>query len=117
VDGQPYSLQHGRVFLYFFDPHCSHCFDAAQKMGAMHWSPDVALIGVPTSDVNAVAWFYSDTKFKAATSPDADTLKKTFPFGDPPYAVALENGREKGPVAHFDGPEPAATLRKLGFIE
>jgi uncharacterized membrane protein YphA (DoxX/SURF4 family) len=117
VDGKSYSLQHGRVFIYFFDPHCSHCFDAAQKMGKLHWSSDVSLIGVPTSDAKAASWFLDATKLKAAVSLDLENLKKTFPFGDPPYGVALESGREKGPVAHFDDAEPEVTLRKLGFIE
>src|SRR5688500_16979006 len=26
VDGQPYSLQTGKHFIYFFDPECSHCY-------------------------------------------------------------------------------------------
>src|SRR5215470_9458133 len=29
VNGEPYSLQHGRHFIYFFDPECSHCYQAA----------------------------------------------------------------------------------------
>jgi hypothetical protein len=51
------------------------------------------------------------------TSLDVEKMKAVFPFGDPPYAVALENGREKGPVSHFEDTEPAETLRKLGFVE
>ena len=30
-------------------------------------------------------------------------------------SVALENGREKAALSQFDGDEPAATLKKLGF--
>jgi hypothetical protein len=63
------------------------------------------------------ASFLHDTKFQALTSNDLDMLKKIFPFGDPPYGVALDNGREQGPVAHYDEPEPAGELRKLGFID
>ena len=37
VDGQPYSLEHGKIFLYFFDPECMHCFDAAKRMSQYHW--------------------------------------------------------------------------------
>jgi hypothetical protein len=61
--------------------------------------------------------FLTDTGFKAKTSPDLALLKKTFPFGDPPFGVFLENGREQAPVPHFDGPEPSETLKKLGLIE
>jgi uncharacterized membrane protein YphA (DoxX/SURF4 family) len=117
VDGKPYSLQHGRAFLFFFDPHCSHCYEAAQRLASFHWASDVTLIAVPTADPAAADWFIGDTKLKASKSLDAENLKKIFPFGDPPYGVALESGREKGPVAHYEGPEPAETLRKLGFIE
>src|ERR1700689_3319976 len=33
VDGQPVSLQHGRFFVFFFDPECGHCNDAGRHMG------------------------------------------------------------------------------------
>ncbi len=117
VDGQPYSLQHGRVFLFFFDPHCAHCYDAAKSMGAMHWASDVKVIGIPTSDPRAASWFLQDTGFKAATSLDVEPLKKVFPFGDAPYGVVLEGGREKAPVAHYEGAEPHETLHKLGLVD
>jgi len=35
VDGQPYSLEHGKIFLYYFDPECMHCFDAAKRNVAL----------------------------------------------------------------------------------
>ena len=37
----------------------------------------------------------SETGIKALTALDWEPLKKLFPFGDPPYGVVLENGREK----------------------
>ncbi len=120
VDGKPYSLQHGTIFLFFYDPNCSHCDAAARGMAKLHWRSDVRIIGIPTSMPQFAASFIHDTGLKMQTSLDLETLKKIFPFGDPPYGVALENGRETGPVSHFDengGAEPAATLRKLGLIE
>lgn len=117
VDGQPYSLQHGRVFLFFFDPHCAHCFDAAKSMSAMRWSSDVKVIAIPTADARAADWFLSETGFKAAKSLDVEPLKKVFPFGDPPYGVALEGGRQKAPVPHYAGDEPRDTLQKIGFVQ
>ena len=39
-----------------------------------------------------------------------------FPFGDPPYGVAIENGRQKESFPHFEGNDPAAGLEKIGFI-
>ena len=116
VDGQPYSLRNGRIFLYFFDPQCSHCEAAAKTMSKFNWK-DTALVAIPTRANQFAASFLSDTNFKAKTSLDFELLKKTFPFGDPPYGVVLENGRQKGPVSQYDADEPAATLRKLGAIE
>jgi uncharacterized membrane protein YphA (DoxX/SURF4 family) len=118
VDGKPFSLQHGHIFLFFYDPNCSHCDAAARALAKLHWRDDVAVVGIPTTQPRFAAAFLHDTGFKAVTSLDLEPLKKVFPFGDPPYGVVLENGREKGPVAHYEeGAEPAETLRKLGVIE
>ena len=118
VDGQPYSLQHGRIFLFFYDPNCSHCDEAARGMAKLHWKSDVTIIGIPTSMPRFAPAFIRDTGLKMQTSLNLDTLKKVFPFGDPPFGIALENGRERGPVAHYnEGNEPAESLRKLGLIE
>jgi hypothetical protein len=122
VDGKPFSLQHGRIFLFFYDPECSHCNAAAKHMGKLTWKSDVQVVGIPVRAPQFAEGFLHDNKFKAVTSNDLDKLKAVFPFpGDPPYGVALENGREKGPVAKYDdddpATEPAATLRQLGFVE
>ncbi len=118
ADGQPYSLQHGRIFLFFYDPNCSHCDEAARGMSKLHWKSDVTIIGIPTSMPRFAPAFIRDTGLSMKTSLDLDTLKQVFPFGDPPFGIALENGRERGPVAHYnEGNEPAESLRKLGLIE
>jgi uncharacterized membrane protein YphA (DoxX/SURF4 family) len=116
VDGQPFSLEKGRIFLFFYDPQCGHCDAAARHMAKYDWKPDVTVIGIPTNMPKWAASFLSDTGLKAKTSLDLDLLRKTFPFGDPPYGVFLENGREQAPVPHYDEPEPAGTLKKLGLI-
>jgi uncharacterized membrane protein YphA (DoxX/SURF4 family) len=116
VEGKPFSLQHGRVFLFFYDPQCGHCDAAARHMSKYHWKDDVTVIGIPTQQQQWAASFLTDTGLKAKTSLDLDLLKKTFPFGDPPYGVLLENGRERAPVPHYDEPEPSETLKKLGLI-
>jgi uncharacterized membrane protein YphA (DoxX/SURF4 family) len=116
VDGKPFSLQHGRVFLFFYDPQCGHCDAAARHMSKYRWKDDVTVIGIPTQQQQWAASFLTDTGLKAKTSLDLDLLKKTFPFGDPPYGVLIENGRERAPVPHYDEPEPSETLKKLGLI-
>jgi len=118
VDGKPYSLQHGTIFLFFYDPNCGHCDAAARSMAKLHWKSDVTIIGIPTSEAHFAAAFIHDTGFKMLTSLELDKLKKVFPFGDPPYGVALQDGREQGPVSRYEeGSEPADTLRKLGLID
>jgi hypothetical protein len=121
VDDKPFSLQHGRVFAFFYDPECGHCDAAARHMSKLHWASDVTVIALPVRVPRFAADFLRDTGLKAVTSLDWQKLKAVFPFGDPPYGVAIENGREKGPVQHFDdedtGAEPAATLKQLGYVE
>jgi uncharacterized membrane protein YphA (DoxX/SURF4 family) len=116
VDGQPYSLEHGKVFLFFYDPECMHCDRAARTMASYNWR-DTRVVAIPTREQHFAKAFLSDTGLKAGTSLESERLKKVFPFGDPPYGVALENGHERSPLSRFDENEPAATLRKLGFIE
>jgi uncharacterized membrane protein YphA (DoxX/SURF4 family) len=117
VDGKPFSLQRGRIFLFFYDPQCSHCESAARRMSKFNWKSDVTVIGIPTNMPQWAESFLTDTGFKAKTSLDLDLLKKTFPYGDPPFGVFIENGREQAPVPHYDDPEPSETLKKLGLIE
>lgn len=116
VDGQPFSLQQGRILLYFYDPECSHCNDAAKRMGKMVWK-DVKIVGLPTRVPQFGQYFMESTGLNGKNSPDHASLKAIFPFGDPPYGVVLEHGRMKTGLQRFDDTEPEATLRQLGYIE
>ena len=115
VNGQPYSLEHGRIFLFFFDPECMHCFDAAKRMSQLHWG-DTRVVGIPTSQPQYAPQFFEDTGFRAVVSSDLQKLKQVFPNAAMPAGVALENGREKAPLTKFEGEEPGATLKRLGFV-
>jgi len=117
VDGKPYSLQHGRIFLFFYDPNCMHCDHAAKTMSKFNWKSDVTVIAIPTREQHFAEAFLHDTKLKAVTSLEVDKLKSVFQFTDPPYGVVLENGHQKTPVPHYEDAEPEATLRQVGFIE
>jgi uncharacterized membrane protein YphA (DoxX/SURF4 family) len=116
VDGQTASLQQGKVLLYFYDPECAHCDQAARRMAKHTWN-GVKVYGLPSRVPQFGKYFMDSTGLKAGNSPEHDALKKLFPFGDPPYAVALEHGRQKAALSRFDEAEPEATLRQLGFIE
>jgi uncharacterized membrane protein YphA (DoxX/SURF4 family) len=116
VDGQSYSLQRGKVFLYFFDPQCMHCFDAAKRMSQLNWG-DTRVVGVPISQPRYAPQFRLDTGFSMmAITSDLEKLKQVFPYVGVPAGVALENGREKAALTKFDGEEPAATLKQLGLV-
>ena len=115
VDGKPFSTQQGRIFIFFFDPECLHCLDAAKRMSKLDWG-DTKVIAVPVAQPQFAPDFLRDSGLKASVSNDLGVLKKTFPFGDPPAGTAIEHGRQKEPITKFEGEEPAATLRKLGFV-
>ncbi len=116
VDGQPYSLEHGKVFLFYFDPACMHCFESAQRMSKLHWG-DTRVVGVPISQAQFATQFMQDTGFHmAAITTDRDKLKAVFPYAGVPAGVVIENGRQKAALVKFDGEEPAASLKQLGLI-
>lgn len=114
--GPSISLREGKVFIYFFNPHCLHCLEAGRKLATLDWT-GTRFIGVPTESPAAADHFMeqSGLKGKGPVSTDLDPLKKLFPFDLPPAAVALEDGHEKAMLLQFEDSEPAATLRKLSF--
>ncbi len=116
VNGQPYSLERGDIFLFFYDPECMHCDAAARRMAKYNWK-DTKVIAIPTNDPQFAASFLHDTGLKALTSVDVNPLRRIFKFVNPPYGVALRNGRQKADVPDFDESEPAKTLRQIGFVQ
>ena len=72
-------------------------------------SPEFAILFLPGDQFLAAALA------ERADLLDTALLRKTFSFMDTPAGVALENGHEKAALNQFEGEEPAATLKKLGF--
>lgn len=118
VDNKPENLAIGKVFLFFYDPSCLHCDAAARFMSTLNWG-DTRIIAIPTINPQWAASFLHDTKLKASTSLELQKLKDTFPFIDPPFGVALEDGYAKQTFgqAKFYEPAPAPDLKKLGFVK
>jgi uncharacterized membrane protein YphA (DoxX/SURF4 family) len=114
VDGQPYSLGQGKVLLFFFDPECMHCFDAAQRMSKLDWG-STRVVGVPITHPQYAPQFITDTGMKMPITSDHAKLKQIFPYTAVPTAIALQNGRELAPLVRFEADEPAATLKRLGM--
>lgn len=115
VDGKPYSLQHGRVFLFFFDPECSHCLLSAQKASTWKWQ-NVRVVAVSTVNPQWTDYFLKSSGLKVPASNDNKPLREVFSFTDPPFAVALEHGRQVKAFPVFDEKEPETTLRALGWL-
>jgi uncharacterized membrane protein len=116
VNGQPYSIQRGRFFLFFFNPGCMHCFDAAKAMSQLRWGA-TTVVAIPVEMPQFSGQFLEQTGLRAVISSDFDKLKTIFGYTAYPFGVAVENGREKAPVMHFENAEPAATLKRLHFID
>jgi hypothetical protein len=116
VAGQPYSLQQGKIFVFFFNPECLHCLDAATRMSQYNWG-DTRVVAIPTQEPQFGPGFLERTKLKAALSNDLEPMKAVFPFVNAPAGVALQNGREKAPITKFEDQEPGATLKQLGFVK
>lgn len=118
VDGHPQDLSHGKVFLFFYDPSCEHCDAASRFMSTLNWG-DTKIVSIPTVTPQFAASFLRDTKLKAGTSLEVAKLKKAFPFGDPPFGVALQDGQvqETFGQAQFYPPLPSPDLKKLGFVK
>ena len=114
VDGKPYSLQQGKIFIYFFNPECLHCLDAGKRMAKLNWG-DTRIVAVPTEQPQFAPGFMQRTQLPGVVSTDLALLRKTFSFTDTPAGVAIENGHQKAALSQFDGEEPGATLKKLGF--
>jgi uncharacterized membrane protein YphA (DoxX/SURF4 family) len=117
VNCAPYSLQRGKILLYFFDPECTHCYNASKKMSQLNWGT-TKVVAIPVSTPRYAAMFLQETGLKADLSTDLDKLKAVFPYTAVPAGVALENGRQKAALTKFEeDSEPAATLRQLGFVK
>lgn len=116
VDGKPFDLQHGRVFLFFFDPECSHCVASAKMVSTWEWT-GVQVVAVSTVNPQWTGHFLKTTGLNVPASNDSKPLRAVFAFTDPPFALALEHGRQVKSFPVFDASEPETTLRSLGWLE
>jgi hypothetical protein len=115
VNGKPFPLHQGRVFLFFFNPESLNCDDAARKLAKLEWG-QTAVVAVPTQGFQFGQEFLDSTHLRGVLTPDFAILRKTFSFGAVPLGVALGNGHQRAAFASFGTPAPADTLRNLGFV-
>jgi uncharacterized membrane protein len=118
ADGRPTPLRRGRVLLYFFDPECTHCLAVAREMSKRNWG-DTRIIVLATRVPQFAAPFLQDSGLRAAISPDAEKLRRSFPFTDPPYAVALERGKAAATFnsGQLESETYYTTLQRLGYLK
>ena len=116
VDSKPFLLREGRVLLYFFDPECMHCFQGAKELGSYSWKA-VRIVVAPTVNPHWTLAFLRDTGLRAGVTFEAARLRETFRFGDPPYGVAIENGRVLATFTFAEGENVSGILKKSGWIE
>ena len=115
VDGRPYSLEHGKIFLFFMNPECMHCFDSAKAMSQLHWG-DTSIVAVPVELPQFASQFLQETGLRAGITTEFPKLKDIFSYTAYPFGVALEEGRQKAALTKFQDGEPAATLKRIGFV-
>jgi len=115
VDGKPYEIGTGKVFVYFFNPACSHCADAAKRLAQLDWG-ETRVVATPVELQQFGRQFLDETGLKAVISSDFETLKAAFHYSAYPYGVAVVDGRQQAALTKFEGEEPAATLRRVGLV-
>jgi len=115
VDGRPYSIANGRVFLFFFNPACTHCLESARRMSQYQWG-ETRVVAVPVESPQWAGGFLADSGLKAVVSTEFAKLAPLFGYSAYPFGVALDDGREKAALRRFQDDEPAASLKRLGFI-
>jgi uncharacterized membrane protein YphA (DoxX/SURF4 family) len=116
VDGKPYSLEQGKILLFFFNPQCMHCYDAAKRMSQLSWG-DTRVVAIPVEQPQFANGFLQETGLRAVVSSEFAKLAPIFSYTAYPFGVALENGREKAALTQFEDAEPTASLRQLGFVK
>jgi hypothetical protein len=116
VGGRLFALREGRVLLYFFNPECLHCAEAAKALAAHRWR-DVSLLAVASEQPQLGKQFLDATGLNAQLVSDAAKLRQAFPFTAVPFAVALADGQVAAELRYFDESEPAGTLKRIGFTQ
>lgn len=118
VDGKPENLNHGKVFIFFYDPSCEHCDAASRYMSTFQWK-DTRVVAIPTVNPQWAESFLHDTHLKAGTSLELAKMRAAFKFVDPPFGAAVVDGQTKETFnqAEFDKPSPKPQLEKLGFVQ
>jgi uncharacterized membrane protein YphA (DoxX/SURF4 family) len=115
VDGRPFDLTHGKVFVFFFNPACTHCGNAARHMAKLDWG-DTRVVVTPVELGRYTPQFLGETGLRAVVTQDFDKLKGPLGYTAYPFGAVVVDGRERATVTKFEGDEPDATLRRLGFI-
>jgi hypothetical protein len=89
-------------------------------MSKYEWTDaNTRVIVAPLRVPQFAEYFLQDTGLKAAAiTSDGDKLREEFGISsDPPFGVAIENGRTQGTFVTFDDSEPKGQLQSLGWVK
>jgi len=97
VEGQPYNIEHGKLFLFFFQSRpASLVFDSAKRRRNSEWGQNAAWVRCPSEMPQYAPSFLADTGLKAGGEFGfSDLLKRTFGYTPRTRRVVIDNGREK----------------------
>ena len=84
-------------------------------MAQLDWG-DTRVVATPVELSQFAQQFLAETGLRAVITSDFEALKTAFSYRAYPYGVAVVDGREQASLTKFDDEEPAATLRRLGFV-
>jgi uncharacterized membrane protein YphA (DoxX/SURF4 family) len=115
VDGKPFDLTHGKVFVFFFNPACTHCGDAARRMAKLDWG-ETKVVVAPVELGQFAGQFLAETGLRGAISTDFDKLKGPLGYTAYPFGAIVIDGWERATVTKFEAAEPDATLRRTELI-
>ncbi|MCZ2156214.1 MAG: hypothetical protein LC114_20320 [Bryobacterales bacterium] len=119
VGGVETPLNEGPVFLFLYDPECSHCLDSARLMSTWNFGA-TRVIAVPTVNPQwgQALLDASGLKAELATDPnDLKALRSLFEFVSPPYGVFLKRGRARVTVRYAEFTEALKPkLEAEGFV-
>lgn len=115
VEGRPFDLSRGKVFVFFFNPACAHCADAARRMSKLDWG-DTRVIAAPVEIPQFAGQFLGETGLRAKVTSDFEKLKGPLGYHAYPFGAVVVDGAERATVTKFEGGEPEATLRRTGLV-
>ncbi len=115
VDGRPYSLEHGKFFLFFFHPGCSHCTSAAKQMSQLDWG-DTKVVAIPVEQRQFAQGFLDETGLHGGGHHRVRNPQNAVRIHCVPLRRADRKRRRKDASHQLRGRRTYPRLKRLGFV-